>query len=148
MVTPAESKRWRPSYPLPQLSAQQLLLLALVGELQPVARPTLAARLGVHGNTITRQISVLRRLRLVTSTPQRGPNARLYLWGQQPKVKPATQPVQRSAKPASPPVQRLANPATNAPGPAAPQPAPMRPPASVWDYAQRVVPAIHQGRKA
>ena len=136
MVTPAESKRWRPSYPLPQLSAQQLLLLALVGELQPVARPTLAARLGVHDNTITRQISVLRRLRLVASKPERGPNARLYLWASVPKVKPAMPLVQRQTKPTS-----------AAPKTPAPQRAPMRPATSVWDYAQRVVPAIHQGRK-
>jgi hypothetical protein len=137
VVTPAKAKQWRPGCPLPPLSTRQLTLLALVGELQPVARPTLAARLGVHACTITTHIGVLRRLRLVASVPQRGPNARLYLWAHVPKVKPAMPRVQRQAKPAPA--------APKTPGP---RPAPMRPAASVWDYAQRVVPAISKKRKA
>lgn len=131
MVTPAKAKHWRPGCPLPPLSTQQLTLLALVGELQPVALGVLSARLGgIARSNVSHALRVLRRLQLVGSIPQRGINTRYYLWASVPKVKPVMPPVQRQAKPAP-----------AAPKTPAAQRAPMRPASSVWDYAQRVVPA-------
>jgi DNA-binding transcriptional ArsR family regulator len=131
VVTPAKAKHWRPGSPLPPLSTRQLTLLALVGELQPVALGALSARLGgVARSNVSHELSVLRRLQLVGSIPQRGINTRYYLWAHVPKVKPALPPVPRKAKPA-----RAADKAAPA------QPATIRPASSVWDFAQRVVPA-------
>lgn len=139
MVTLAEAKKWRPSYPLPKLGSKQLLLLALVGELQPVSRPTLVARLGLHPGNISHHISILRYLRLVESLPQRGPNARIYLWGHAPKVKPTMPPVVRTPAraQAADDIEQPTAPATSA--------AWVRPANSAWDFA-RVVhsqPAKH-----
>lgn len=108
-----------------------------MGELEPVARPVLAARLGgVALSSVSHALRVLRRLQLVGSIPQRGVNTRYYLWAHVPKVKPALPPVPRKAKPA-----RAADKAAPV------QPAAIRPASSVWDFAQRVVPA-QPARKA
>ncbi len=137
MVTPAKAKHWRPGYPLPRLSTRQLTLLALVGELQPVALGVLSARLGgIARSNVSHELRVLRRLQLVGSIPQRGVSTRYYLWAHVPKVKPALPPVPRKAKAA-----RAAD------KPATAQSATIRPAASVWDFAQRVVPA-QPARKA
>jgi len=136
-VTWAKAQQWRPGCSMPPLSQRQLTLLALVGEMEPVALGALSARLGgIARSNVSHELRVLRRLQLVGSIPQRGVNTRYYLWAHVPKVKPALPPVPRKAKSA-----RAADKAAPA------QPATIRPASSVWDFAQRVVPA-QPARKA
>jgi len=137
VVTWAKAQQWRPGCSMPPLSQRQLTLLALVGEMEPVALGALSARLGgIARSNVSHELRVLRRLQLVGSIPQRGVNTRYYLWAHVPKVKPALPPVPRKAKSA-----RAADKAAPA------QPATIRPASSVWDFAQRVVPA-QPARKA
>lgn len=136
-MTWAKAQQWRPGCSMPPLSQRQLTLLALVGEMEPVALGALSARLGgIARSNVSHELRVLRRLQLVGSIPQRGVNTRYYLWAHVPKVKPALPPVPRKAKSA-----RAADKAAPA------QPATIRPASSVWDFAQRVVPA-QPARKA